>query len=254
MKPVQWAVVLFGIADLILTAGYLLDQPWALHTWPWQDLRRLDYLLVASFLAGATAVILWVGFTGEWRALAGAAMNVGLMNAGSAIYLFGVPSMRTRAVMFAVFALVNAIVLVFSLRTPQRDRRPIDRFLRGSLGVFWVVLLYASIQLFRRSPTIFPWTIEPEVEVMIGWLFFGSTAYFAWGFFRPSWHNARGQLLAFLAYDIVLLPRYLLLFSTVEPDHLPSLIVYVIVLVYSSALAIYYLFINPKTRGWAIKP
>ena len=258
MKPLNWAVVLFGVADLVLTLGYFFEAPWATGTWPWQDLRSLDYLLVSSFLAGATAVIIWIGFTGEWGALAGATMNVGAMNAGSAVYLFTLharthdPSFLRRGILFAIFAAINVGVLVWSLRHPIRDRRPVDKFLRGSFLVFWVVLLYASIQLFRQSPTIFPWTIEPEVEIMVGWLFFGSFLYFAWGFFRPSWHNARGQLLAFLAYDVVLLPRYLLLFWTVEPEHLPSLVIYVAVISYSSLLAIYYLFVNPRTRGWKI--
>ena len=258
MKRLQWAVVLFGLADLVLTIGYLVDAEWAIGTWPWQDLTRLDYLLVSSFLAGATAVILWIGFVGDWGALAGATMNVGLMNAGSAVYLLGLhrqthdASMLRRGVLFAVFAAINLGVLVWSLRHPIRDRRPVDKLLRGSFLVFWLVLLYAAIQLFRKSPTIFPWTIEPDAEVMVGWLFLGSAAYFGWGFFRPSWHNARGQLLAFLAYDLVLLPRYVLLFSTVEPEHRPSLILYVAVIGYSMVLAIYYLFINKKTRGWKI--
>ena len=43
------------------------------------------------------------------------------------------------------------------------------------------------------------------------------------------------------------------MFPTVAPEHLPSLIVYVVVLVYSSLLAIFYLFVNPKTRGWRIE-
>jgi hypothetical protein len=253
MTPFRWAVVLFGLADLVLTVGYFLEWPWAIGTWPWQELRSLDYLLVSSFLAGATAVILWIGFTGEWGALTGATLNVGAMNAGSAVYLFHLGLTR-RAITFSVFAAINVVVLVISLRHPIRDRRPVDKLLRGSFCVFWVVLLYAAIQLFRQSPTIFPWTIEPETEIMVGWLFAGSALYFAWGFFRPSWHNARGQLLAFLAYDLVLLPRYLLLFKVVDPEHLRSLTIYVAVIVYSTGLAIYYLFFNRKTRGWAIEP
>jgi hypothetical protein len=258
-KPLQVAVVLFGLADLVLTIGYFTQSDWAIGTWPWQDLRPLDYLLVSSFLAGATAVILWVGFVGEWGALAGATMNVGLMNAGSAVYLIVLdrrthgPGLMTRGVLFSLFAAVNLGVLVWSLRRPIQDRRPVDKLLRGSFGVFWVVLLYAAIQLFRQSPTIFPWKIEPDAEIMVGWLFLGSAVYFAWGFFRPSWHNARGQLLAFLAYDLVLLPRYIFLFRVVEPEHLPSLIVYIAVIAYSTLLSIYYLFLNPRTRGWRIQ-
>jgi hypothetical protein len=258
MKPLQWAVVAFGLADLALTAGYFLNLDWAIGTWPWEGLLPLDYLLVSSFLAGATAVILWVGLVGDWGALVGATLNVGVMNAGAAAYLYRLhsvthqPRLLPRAIAFTAFALINGAVLAWSRRRPIKDARPVGKLLRGSFLVFWVVLLYAAIQLFRGSHTIFPWTIEPDTEVMVGWLFLGSAVYFAWGFFRPSWHNARGQLLAFLAYDLVLLPRYSLMFSTVEPEHLPSLIVYEIVLVFSSTLAIWYLFIDRRTRSWAI--
>jgi hypothetical protein len=251
MKPLQWAVIAFGLADLVLTLGYFAEAPWALSTWPWQDLQSIDYLLVSSFLAGATGVILWLGFTGEWGAAAGATMNVGLMNAGAAAYLYRL-GFHSRALTFTLFALINMGVLVWSLRHPIRDRRPIDWFLRGSFFIFTAVLLFAAVQLFRRSPTIFPWRIEPDAEIMVGWLFLGSAVYFGWGFLRPSWHNARGQLIAFLAYDLVLFPRYVLMFSTVNPEHLPSLIAYVAVLSYSSLLAVYYLFIHPRTRSWAI--
>jgi hypothetical protein len=251
MRGLQWAVIAFGLLDLVLTTGYFLELPWAINTWPWQDLTSADYLLVSSFLAGATGVILWLGFTGDWGATAGATMNVGLMNAGAAAYLFHL-GFRSRAVTFTLFAIINIGVLVWSLRQPIRDRRPVDKWLRGSFLVFTAVLLFAAVQLFRQSPTIFPWRIEPDAEIMVGWLFLGSAVYFGWGFLRPSWHNARGQLIAFLAYDLVLFPRYVLMFSTVNPDHLPSLIAYVTVLSYSSLLAIYYLFINPRTRGWAI--
>ena len=81
-------------------------------------------------------------------------------------------------------------------RAEAEDRRAVEPLLRVSMGAFSVALLIASVQLLRGSPTIFPWTIEPETETMFGWLFLGSAAYFLYGFLRPSWHNARGQLLA----------------------------------------------------------
>ncbi len=65
-----------------------------------------------------------------------------------------------------------------------------------------------AIQLLRRAATIFPWPLRPQNSTMYGLLFLGSFAYFLYGFLRPSWHNARGQLLAFLVYDLVLIPPY----------------------------------------------
>ena len=251
LSPLQWGAIAFGLADLVLTAGYFARWDWAIATWPWQNLEPLDYLLVSSFLAGATAVILWIGWTGEGGAASGATLNVGTMNAGAAVYLYRIGFHR-RAALFLLFAAINAALFVWSVRQPIRDKRPVDKLLRGSFLVFTAVLIFASVELFRQSPTIFPWKIEPDVEIMVAWLFAGSAVYFGWGLIRPSWHNARGQLIAFLAYDLVLLPRYLAMFRVVEPEHLQSLIVYVAVIVYSSLLAIYYVFIHPKTRGWAI--
>jgi hypothetical protein len=43
-------------------------------------------------------------------------------------------------------------------------------------------------------------------------------------------------------------------FAGVQPGHTLSLVTYVIVIVYSGALAVYYLFIHPATRHWALTP
>jgi hypothetical protein len=249
-RNLRLGVVVFALADLVLTLGYYFRWEWATSTWPW-PVQPLDYLLVSSFLAGATSVILWLGLVGDFGAAAGASMNVGLMNLGGAVYL-AQHGLARRAAMFFLFAAANAAVAAWSLKRPIRDRRPVDKPLRISFGLFSAVLIFASVQLLRRSPTIFPWTIEPETEVMFGWLFLGSAVYFLWGFVRPSWHNARGQLIAFLAYDLVLLPPYIALYPQVEPEHIPSMRLYIAVIVYSSVLAIVYLFIHPRYRGWKI--
>ena len=68
------------------------------------------------------------------------------------------------------------------------------------------------------------------------------------GVFRPKWTNATGQLLAFLAYDLVLIAPFLKHFATVNPAHRPSLVVYTAVLIYSGVLAAYYLFVHTSIR------
>jgi hypothetical protein len=60
--------------------------------------------------------------------------------------------------------------------------------------------------------------------------------------------NAAGQLAGFLAYDLVLIGPFVLRFATVEPERLPSLIVYTTFVSFSGLMAIYYLFINGTTR------
>jgi len=244
------AVILFGLANLALALAFNLRQGWAISLWPW-PLRPLDSTLLSSFLASASAVIIWLGATGEWGAAAGATMNVGLMDAGAAVYLFcawrhaQTPGLIGRAAMFALFATINAAALVWSLRHPIRDVRPMKAPLRVWFALFSSVLLFAAVQLLRRTPTIFPWALRPENSTMYGLLFLGSSVYFLYGFLRPSWHNARGQLLAFLVYDLVLIPPYAKHFEHVAPAHLTSLCVYMAVMLLSAIVAVYYLSGSP---------
>jgi hypothetical protein len=95
---------------------------------------------------------------------------------------------------------------------------------------------------------VFPWALNPDSSVIFGCIFIGDAFYFLYGLLYPRWHNAAGQLLSFLAYDLVLIGPFLMLFKTVKPEFMFSLIVYVAVLVYSGGLAVYFLFVNPKTR------
>jgi hypothetical protein len=90
--------------------------------------------------------------------------------------------------------------------------------------------------------------LNPNSSTIFGCIFIGDAFYFLYGLFRPRWQNARGQLLSFLAYDLVLILPFLALFNAVKPEHLVSLIVYVSILIYSGALAVYFLFLNPPTR------
>jgi hypothetical protein len=101
--------------------------------------------------------------------------------------------------------------------------------------------------LILRLP-VFPWELNPDSSVVFGCIFLGDAFYFIYGLFRPRWGNAFGQLLSFLAYDLVLIIPFVLLFDTVKPDHRINLIVYTAVLIYSGGLAAYYLLINPRTR------
>jgi len=50
-----------------------------------------------------------------------------------------------------------------------------------------------------------------------------------------------------------LLPRFLGLFATVQPERRLSLALYLLVLVYSGLLTLYYLFLDPTTRGWRVQ-
>ena len=118
---------------------------------------------------------------------------------------------------------------------------------RVSFGVFIASLIFAGGALVFRIP-VFPWALNPDSSVIFGCIFIGDAFYFLYGLLNPRWHNAAGQLLSFLAYDLVLIVPFLLLFETVKPEFMFSLIVYVAVLVYSGGLAVYFLFVNSQTR------
>jgi hypothetical protein len=118
---------------------------------------------------------------------------------------------------------------------------------RVSFGIFVASLLFAGGALVLRLP-IFPWDLNPDSSVVFGCIFLGDAFYFIHALSRPRWGDTCGQLLSFLAYDLVLIVPFVLLFDTVKPERMFSLIIYTAVLVYSSGLAIYYLFIHPHTR------
>lgn len=84
---------------------------------------------------------------------------------------------------------------------------------------------------------------------MIGWIFIGDAFYFLYALIFPRWHNARAQLWSFLACDVVLLPPLLEFTSSVRPERTISLTIYLAVLVYSAAVAVYYLLLNRDTRA-----
>ena len=147
-------------------------------------------------------------------------------------------------------AVVSLATFLWSRRFELRDPRPTPRLVRVSFGIFVVSLILAGSALVIQVP-VFPWKLDPKSSVMFGCIFLGDAFYFLYGLIYPHWHNALGQLLSFLAYDLVLIFPFLLLFKTVKPEFTLSLAVYVAVLLYSAALAVYYLFINQRTRIWS---
>jgi hypothetical protein len=88
-------------------------------------------------------------------------------------------------------------------------------------------------------------------SALLGWFYLGAACYFLYGLVHPSWQKACGQLWAFLAYDLVLIVPYLLHFALARPEQLPSLLINTLVLLYSGALAVYYLFVKKATRTWS---
>jgi hypothetical protein len=249
-----------GLAVAVLAAGYALDDAWATATWPWPD-ASLSHLFIGSILAAVATIFIWVGAVSEWGALPAGALNICIITGGWSIYLFIRAAeghgQLPYASALAAGAVASATIGLCSRRVPIKDQRKMPALLRSAFVLFIAVLASAGTALLLRAQ-VFPWTLDERSAVMFGCIFWGAAFYFLSSLVHPWWHNARGQLLGFLAYDLVLLPRYLVLLSSHNMPYGPqtnflSLGVYIGILVFSALVAIYYLFVDPYTRRWSLQ-
>lgn len=152
-----------------------------------------------------------------------------------------------------------AIILFFSLgvllsarNIPLRDKRPLPNPARLSFIIFALALILAGLALILKLPNIIPWPLIPESSVMFGWMFLGAASTYVYAALKPFWNFARGPLLGFLVYDLVLGLPLIGHLADVKPENQLSLILYLIIVIYSVLLGIYYLFINRQTRSWSL--
>jgi hypothetical protein len=247
-----------GMIFLMLTLGFFLQMPWAAALWPWPD-SRLSYIFIASITAAVAAPMIWIGLSGEYGVARGGAISLAVAAAGTAIYLFYLYSREhdtqilVTAVFFALFVPLNLLIYLWSRRIPIRDQRDEPIMVEFSLLLFIIVLILVGSALLRQTLRVFPWPVNPESSVIFGLMFIAAAIYFFTALRVPKWHNARGQLLGFLAYDLVLIGPFLAHFSTVQPEHTTSLIIYTLLIILSGAFAVFYLFINKSTRSWQIQ-
>ena len=251
MKLLRMTILAGGFFILALALGFAFQLPLATATWPWPD-GRLSYLFIGSILAAVSAAMLWVGWTCGWGALPAGALNVLVISLLAGIYftyLFanGRSELLPYSVVSALAVFPSAAAFLGGRKFPLRDERPTPKLVRSSLWIFAAALVLTGGALVLRLP-VFPWAVNPDSSVIFGSIFLGDAFYFLYGLWKPRWHNALGQLLSFLAYDLVLIFPFISLFRTVKPELLLNLTVYVAVLVYSGAVAIYFLFIHRPTR------
>ncbi|MBN8655462.1 MAG: hypothetical protein J0M11_06975 [Anaerolineae bacterium] len=251
MKLLRAFTFFGGLVFLLLAFGFIFRNPLALAIWPWED-GRYSYLFIGSILAAISAAALWIGWTGEFGALPAGALNVFVIALTTSIYFFQLASQgRESMILYGLLSLLSAVLSLiaffWSVRIPLMDERPMPKLVRVSFGLFIASLFLAGGALVLKAH-IFPWALNPDSSVIFGCIFLGDAFYFLYGLFRPKWHNAKGQLLSFLAYDLVLIVPFIGLINDVSPEHLLGLVVYIAVLVYSGGLAVYYLLIHPQTR------
>jgi len=239
---------------LVLCAGFYFGHEDTLALWPWPD-GRLSYVFVASILAAIGAPVLWMGLSGELAAMRGGALDFTVTYSGIAVtlLLFGASvaemiSVKSFLTMAIVSVLFNMFLYLAVSNLPFKDNRPAPWLLRASFLLFTIILIIVAIALIMGYQTVFPWPLQPQTSVVFGWVFMGAATYFLYGFLKPVRGNVTGQLIGFLAYDLILFIPFLNHFDTVEPEHHLSLTVYSSVLTYSAILSLYFLLIHPTTR------
>jgi hypothetical protein len=243
--------------QLFLAVAFIFQWPIARQVWPLSYTNQTTYLFIGSIFAAAAASTLWCLLAKEDGALAGVALDYVTIFTPLSIFAFQLASRSSnpKLPVFAVACVAGALfglgLLLWSIRIPIRDPRPTPRLVRIAFAVFVIELIIAGGQLVLKFPSVLPWQVTMDGQIIYGWMFLGAAAYFAYGFLRPSWHNAAGQLAGFLAYDVVLIVPFILMLPTVNPRWHLNLIVYTFVVALSGLLAIYYLFINPATRVWS---
>ena len=256
MKQIRYTIFLGGLIILVLALGFIFQAPFATGMWPWPD-GRLSYLFIGSILAAVSAAALWIGWSGELSALPAGALNVFVIAAMSSFYFFqlvlqdGRVDLLPSGAVALLMVFASSVSFLWSRRLPITESRSTPLPVRISFGIFLVSLVLSGGALIFRLP-IFPWTLNPDSSVIFGCIFLGDAFYFLYGLLYPRWSNGIGQLLSFLAYDLVLIGPFFALLGTVTPEKKLGLIVYLAVLLYSGGLAVYYLFIDSRTRDWRI--
>ena len=251
---IRFFLITTGIALLVVCAGFYLQHEAALTLWPWPD-GRLSYIFIASILAAIATPVIWMGLSGELAAMRGGALDFSMTYLGltGTLLLTGVAAselvpMPQTLVYVVAAALFNLLLFWISDHFEFKDRRPVPALVRLSFIVFTLLLIGVGIALIMRMPAIFPWPLQPQSSIVFGWIFLGAGMYFLYGSIKPVWGNFRGQLVGFLAYDLVLILPFIEHLNTVEAEHQLSLYIYTGVIVYSAVLSLYFLFVHPTTR------
>lgn len=238
---------LVSCGQLLAAMAFFWQWPFVVDLWPLAGTTPLTFIFLASIFAAAAASTLWAILSGQLGALVGIALDYITILAPLTIFMF-LLGQYPLSLFFAIGVLLGLALLLWSIRKPIDQTIALPRPVYWSFIFFIIALLIVSSQLIRGVPNIIPWQITPELSVVIGWMFLGAAFYFGYSLIRPSWNNAAGQLAGFLAYDIVLIVPFLQRLPGVAPGFRNGLITYLIVIIYSGALAIFYLFIHRPTR------
>ena len=253
-KAVRYFLFIICVVQFFFAVAFFLQWPLAVNLWPFPGTTPLTFIFISSIFAAAAAPTLWAVASKNEGALAGIGLDYLAILAPVALLSFqlaarnGDPKMTVYGIACVIGALFGLGLFLWSVRIPIDRTLPMPGLVRWSFIVFIVALLIVGGRLVFRVPDTIPWKITPDLSVVMGSMFLGAAIYFAYGLLRPSWLNAAGQLIGFLAYDVVLIVPFLVRLPTTPPDNKLGLTIYTVVVIYSGLLAIYYLLLRKPTR------
>lgn len=259
-QTVRYILFLVCAIQFYFAIAFFLQLPFVVNLWPFPGTTPLTFIFIASIFAAAAASTLWAAASENYGALAGIGLDYITILAPVSILSFqlGASSGNNQMTAYGIACVFGALfglgLLLWSIRFPMDRTIPMPGLVRWSFVVFIIALLIVSTRLILKVPNSIPWTITPEISVVMGWMFLGAALYFVYGLLRPSWVNSAGQLAGFLAYDLVLIVPFLTRLSTVAPEDRLGLIIYTAVVSFSGLLAIYFLFVHKPTRLWSGMP
>ncbi len=241
---VRACLILAALPLLVIGLGFIFHAGWAVALWPMKE-GPLSHLFIGSIVLAQAAALAWTAVSLELNYARGGVLGYAAMNAG--FVLFAVARWNaTHQPLLLAWAVVGALLFAGGMalfflgaRYPKIDRRPVPGFVRVSFLILSVALTIATVMLLARAKVVFPWPLKPETSILFGLFYFASIGYFFDAWWRPAMGNALGQLAAFFLYDVVLIPPYLRHWPKAQGGFRVSLAIYLTVLFWSAALALW---------------
>ena len=128
------------------------------------------------------------------------------------------------------FGIMYAGMGISALLFYLRDRNPALVWFAFVMGV----LAVAGGIIFMRSRPIAE-NRQPTPQIVI------------YAVLNRQWIHALGPLLGFLVYDLVLFSPLFARFGNLQPEHIRGQVAASVIIIFSAALGIYYLFVNSAT-------
>lgn len=246
---------LFGSMILLVYALALFFQiQFAADLWVWPKSPELGLAFAGAWMAGGLFPLIWSGLRGQFAPLRSLALAGIAASGGSAVLLISKHTVagNERYLPFGLLFLMAFLVIIYifikSRQVPASGDNAVSPVIRWVFLLFTCLLLYFGIALLMDTPNIFPIALSTDMGAMYGCFFLGSSAYYFYGFLKPTRFWTVGPMLSFLVYDLLLIPPYVKYAAVVPAQFQTSLAIYLSVLISSALFCGFYLFVDPRSR------